>query len=184
MYLQTVVGQSATAAGLSLMILMTALNTGAGISGQFLGRIKHYKVIAVVGLVISICSVLLLALFADKLTSWTFGVLLAFIGLGFGPIPPTTAVMLQNTVPPHQFGIAVGTMNFSRNLFATVLVAVFGAIVFAGLSSATLGALVQGNAAEGFRRVFFVAAASLAVSLVCAILVEEKPLQADQPGTA
>jgi len=110
-------------------------------------------------------------------------VILAFIGLGFGPIPPTTAVMLQNTVPIHQFGIAVGTMNFSRSLFATMLVAVFGAIVFAGLSSATLSALADGSA-EGFRRVFFVAAASLAVSLVCTVLVEEKPLQTDQPGAA
>ena len=184
MYLQTVVGQSATAAGFSLMVLMTALNTGAGVSGQFLGRVTHYKLIAVVGLAVAIASVLLLALFADKLNPWTFGVLLAFIGLGFGPIPPTTAVMLQNTVPPHQFGIAVGTMNFSRSLFATMLVAVFGAIVFTGGSSATLGALVEGNAAEGFRRVFFVAAASLAASLVCTVLVEEKPLQTDQPGTA
>src|SRR5262245_58657895 len=181
MNLQSVVGQSATAAGLSLMILMTGLNVSAGISGHLLAHMKHYKLIPMVGLTIAIASVLLLAIYADRLTPWTFGVILAFIGIGFGPIPPTTAVMLQNTVPIHQFGIAVGTMNFSRNLFATMLVAVFGAIVFAGLSSATLSALADGSP-EGFRRVFFVGAASLAVSLVCIILVEEKPLQTDQPG--
>jgi MFS family permease len=183
MYLQSVAGQSATAAGLSLMVFMAALNTSAGISGHFFGRIRHYKIIPALGLAVSIASVLLLALFADRLTPWTFGVLLFFIGLGFGPTPPATAVMLQNTVVPHQFGIAVGTMNFSRNLFATMLVAIFGAIVFAGLSASTSGALADGSA-EGYRRVFFVAAASLAVSFLCTILVEEKPLQTDQPGAA
>jgi hypothetical protein len=75
-------------------------------------------------------------------------------------------------------------MNFSRNLFATVLVAVFGAIVLAGISSGTLETLGDGNPAGGFRHVFFIAAASLALALLCTILVEEKPLQTDQPGAA
>ena len=39
---------------------------------------------------------------------------------------------MQNVVARHQLGISVGTMNFSRNLYATMLIAVFGAIVLAG----------------------------------------------------
>ena len=40
-----------------------------------------------------------------------------------------TTIALQNTVATHQFGSAVGTMNFARTLYATILIAAFGAIV-------------------------------------------------------
>jgi hypothetical protein len=88
---------------------------------------------------------------------------------------------LQNAVPPHQFGTAVGTMNFSRNLYATMLVAVFGAIVLASLPGAGLPAgglpVASAEAAAGFSRVFFIAAASMAVAMVCLVLLKERPLQ-------
>ena len=45
MYLQSVLGWSATSSGLSLMILMVTLNTSAGLSSQLLGRVKHYKLL-------------------------------------------------------------------------------------------------------------------------------------------
>ena len=87
-----------------------------------------------------------------------------------------------DAVAPHQFGIAVGTMNFSRNLYSTMLIAVIGAIVLTGVeggATTTLGA----TAAEGFRRVFFAAAASLTISLVGLILLEERPLRSrEQPA--
>jgi len=46
-------------------------------------------------------------------------------GVGFGCMPPLAATALQNNVSIHTFGSAVATMQFSRNLFATILVAVF-----------------------------------------------------------
>ena len=58
-----------------------------------------------------------------------FEVLLVVIGLGFGAMPGLTQVVVQNSVERHQLGISVGTMTFTRNLLATFMVAVFGAIV-------------------------------------------------------
>ncbi len=60
--------------------------------------------------------------------------LLFLIGAGFGCMPPLAATALQNNVSIHTFGSAVATMQFSRNLFATILVAVFGAIILSGVS--------------------------------------------------
>jgi hypothetical protein len=70
-------------------------------------------------------------------------------------------------------------MNFSRNLFATMLIAVFGAIVLAGTPAgeALTDAFHAANATDAFRRVFLAAAASLAVALIAIIVMEEKPLQ-------
>jgi hypothetical protein len=67
-------------------------------------------------------------------------------------------------------------MNFSRNLYATMLIAVFGAIVLAGAPAgqAPDGA---GEAAAAFGRVFLAAAASMSVALIALIAMEEKPLQ-------
>jgi sugar phosphate permease len=106
------------------------------------------------------------------------------IGAGFGPLPSVTAVAIQNVVPRHQLGISVGTMNFSRNLYATILIAVFGAIVLGGTGTSLSGALAAdaGAAAQAFRRVFFAAAASMSVALIALAIMEEKPLKADSEG--
>jgi MFS family permease len=175
-YLQSVIGMSPTNAGLSLMVLMVTVNASAGIAGQFYGRMTHYKWLPMAGLAVAIAAVLTLALTADRLSAFHFEVLLALIGIGFGPVPPACSIVLQNSVAIHQFGTAVGTMNFSRTLYTTMLIAVFGAIVLTGVpagATTTLGAA----AADDFRRVFFAAAASLTVAFLGLLLLEEKPLQ-------
>ncbi len=72
-------------------------------------------------------------------------------------------------------------MNFSRTLYGTILVAIFGAIVLAGLPAGEATAALTAEAAEGFRRVFFAAAASFAVAFVGLVLLEEKPLKTNRP---
>ena len=71
-------------------------------------------------------------------------------------------------------------MNFTRNLFATMLIAAFGAIVSAGgTSSALTGTPPAAGTAIAFGYVFLVAAASLSVALIAVLLMEEKPLRTD-----
>src|SRR6202008_1999128 len=99
------------------------------IGGQVLCRVKHYKVMPIIGMVVAISSVIVLALWADRLTPLSFQVLLLLIGAGFGPVPSMSSVVMQNVVERHHFGISVGTMNFARNLFNTILIAILGALV-------------------------------------------------------
>jgi hypothetical protein len=88
---------------------------------------------------------------------------------------------MQNVVARHQVGISIGSMNFSRNLYTTMLIAVFGAIVVAGATTGQPpgGALQAGagHAAEAFSRVFFAAAASMSMALIAIAIMEQKPLQ-------
>ena len=179
MYLQGVVGLSATQAGLSLMALMLSLNTCAGLAGQLLGRVRHYKRLPMAALTLGIAAVLTLAWRAADMTPLWFEVTLILIGIGFGPVPSLTAVAMQNVVARHQLGISVGTMNFSRNLLATMLIAAFGAIVLAGTAGgeSLVAAFHAANAADAFRRVFLAAAASMTIALIAIIMMEEKPLQ-------
>ncbi|MFL6798608.1 MAG: MFS transporter [Xanthobacteraceae bacterium] len=171
-YLQSVMALSPSQAGLSLVAFMVAMNSSAAIAGQVLGRVRRYKLLPVLALTISIAGVIALAWYADRMTARTFELLVILIGIGFGPVPSLTSVAMQNVVPRHQLGISIGTMNFSRNLYTTMLIAVFGAIALGGGSAGT------GLAADGvaFRHVFLVAAASFSVALLALLRIEQKPL--------
>jgi MFS family permease len=185
MYLQSVLAMSATSAGLSLMVIMVTLNTAAGVSGQLIGRVTNYKRLPMLSLLLAIATLIVMGLNAGTLTPWSVGVLLALIGIGFGPLPPVAMVSLQNTVAVHHLGTAVGTLSFLRNLCATMMVAIFGAIVLAGPGSVPARG-IDGLAipAEGFARIFFAAAASLAVALIALVMMEEKPLRSNrQPAS-
>ncbi len=179
MYLQGALGLSPSNAGLSLMGFMVALNTSAGLAGQVLGRVRHYKLLPMLALSLSIAALVTLAWQAQAMTPLSFELILIAIGAGFGPIPSLTAVAMQNVVARHQLGISVGTMNFSRNLYATMLIAAFGAIVLGGAAAGqSLGSAIgAGDPAQAFSRVFFAAAASLSVALIAIAIMEEKPLQ-------
>jgi MFS family permease len=188
MYLQTGLGWSATDAGLSLVVLMVTLNTSAGLSSQLIGRVRHYKTLPIGCLLMAMASIITLGLWADRMTPLTFQVLAFLLGIGFGPTAPLTQVALQNTVPSNHLGSAIGAMNFSRNLFATVLVAVFGAIVLSGVpvveTIGSLGAIrtLAGTPPQTFSYVFFTAAGTLTIALISMLLLEEKPLQTTTPG--
>jgi MFS family permease len=185
MFLQSTLGASPTAAGLSLVVLMVTLNLSAGGGGQLIGRMRRYKTVPMIGLAVTTLSVLRLAWAAEHVGPWEFQLLLALIGLGFGPLAPLSTVVLQNSVVIHQFGTAVGTMNFTRSLYSTMLVAAFGAIVLAGvpLGGDSLAETVRAAqpGPQGFARIFLAAAASLAVAFGALVLLKEKPLQAGTP---
>jgi hypothetical protein len=98
-------------------------------------------------------------------------------------------VALQNAVARHQLGIAVGTLAFGRNLFATMLVALLGVIVLTATSSLAPGGAGEfggalppatAEAAQAFRRVFIVVAACFAAAFAALILIEEKPLRSGE----
>ena len=102
--------------------------------------------------------------------------LLFVLGVGFGCMPPLAATALQNNVSIHTFGSAVATMQFSRNLFATMLVAVFGVLVLAGGDHAA-GAKRRSIRSTASSACSWRSAASFAISLAAMILLDEKPLE-------
>jgi len=182
MYLQGALGWSPTSAGLSMVVLMVTLNSSAGLSSQLLGRVRRYKMLPLCFLFIGVGAVAALAMSAGSMTSVRFEIILFLIGIGFGPTAPLTQVALQNTVPIRDLGAALGTMNFTRTLIATILIAIFGAIVLAqapvGASAGGLSSNFLGTASlHAFALVFFAIAATLAVAFLSLFLLEEKPLE-------
>ena len=62
--------------------------------------------------------------------------LMSVVGTAIGLVYPVTTVSIQNAVPHHQVGIAMGALNFFRSLASAFVVAVLGAILLAGLGVA------------------------------------------------
>jgi MFS family permease len=180
MYLQSALGWSPTAAGLSLVILMVTLNSTAGLSSQLLGRVRRYKLLPLCFLCVGVGAVVALALSAEDMTSPRFEIILLLIGVSFGPTAPLTQVALQNTVPVHDLGAALGSMNFVRTLVATIMIAIFGAVLANAPVGARAGTLSQsflgGASVATFSTVFLAIAVTLAASFLALFLLEEKPL--------
>ena len=186
MYLQSALGWSATASGLSLMILMVTLNATAGFSSQLIGRVEHYKLLPNIFLVLAIGSILALAFSANAMTSLRLEVILFLIGVGFGPTAPLTQVALQNTVAVHHLGSAIGTMNFMRTLMSTILVAVFGVIVLAnvpvgGPADTLAQRALAGTSVTTFAHVFLGIACTMVIAFIAMLVIQEKPLETTMP---
>ena len=194
LYFNLVMGLSSGFAGLSLIPLLVVSNIGAAIAGRGLGYFHHYKRIPMAGLAVSVLA--LISLTIDPQQSLTSVLIhLGAVGFGIGTVYPVATVAVQNAVPRHQLGIATGTLNFFRALFAAIIVAVLGAIILGGLNVKGGGAQVaevlhaSGSSAElagVFRWVFAACGLVLGAALFWLVLMEERPLpgRADIPVAA
>jgi MFS family permease len=187
LYAQLALGLSVSASAWPISALQGAATVGSLVAGRLLVRFTRYKRVPLVGLLLSVASLVPLAIWPTGFSPAVALGLIALLGLGLGPTFPFTVVVVQNSVAVHQLGIATGTMNFFRALGATFIVAGFGAIVLAGAPmtrSLSAGAVLAGTqAAEAFRWVFAAAALCLAIALICILTLQERPLRgASQPS--
>jgi EmrB/QacA subfamily drug resistance transporter len=182
LYCQTVLGVSASLSGLALIAYMGGATLGSLISTRVIVRVTHYMRVPIGALVIAIVALAVLAADPAGHTLGEVVGLLFLLGLGLGPMYPVSTIVMQNVVKPHQLGTATGTLNFFRTLGGAIVVAAFGAIVLGGVGDSsgvmTLEKIAAGHGdlAPAFHWVFIAAAVCLAISLVCLVAVEERPL--------
>ncbi len=185
LYIELVLGQSASASGLALIAFMSGATIGSLAAGRLLARLDHYKRVPIVGLPVGIVMLAIFALWPNRLSITEVAALLVFGGLGLGTMYPTTTMLIQNAVLPHQLGTATGTLNFFRQLGGAVVVAVFGAILLGGFDLRASGAVVlerlsdagPASFAAQFRWVFIAAACFLTAAFIAVLCIVERPLR-------
>ncbi len=185
-YFEAVRGLSASLSGLMLIPLMAGTVVGATLSGRSMAKVKHYKRLPIVGLLVAIVATGLLAASAGALPIAAIEVVLAVISIGLGTLLPVSTVSIQNAVAPHELGTATGTANFFRSLGGAFIVAIFGAIVLGGSgmggasSFETLSAAAAQNGvslADVFSYVFVAAIVGFGLALAFLLAMEERPLR-------
>src|SRR5215472_5499727 len=191
LYYELVHHLSASDSGLALVPL--ALTTpGSILSGRAMLHMRRYKWVPLVGLVVGIAGLGLL-IWKPALALWGVIVVMSVVGIAIGTVYPVCTVSIQNAVPNHQVGVAMGAMNFFRALASALAVAVMGAILLAGIGvtvarGENAAAVVANVGGPGFdfpavfRWVFVAAEAFLVASLVTLILMEERPLRGPDQG--
>jgi EmrB/QacA subfamily drug resistance transporter len=199
LYFEVVHHLSASQSGLALIPLMGSVVLAATLTGRAMVHVENYKRMPLIGLTVSILSLLILAAWPNRMPIPLIVFLLATIGIGIGSVFPVSTVGTQNAVTRAQMGIATGTMNFFRSLGSALIVALFGAIVLGGLGGG-IGVSVEALArtasgadlATVFRFVFLAGALVIGFGLAFTIGMEQKPLRGpaakeqttpDAPGT-
>jgi EmrB/QacA subfamily drug resistance transporter len=193
LYYELVHHLSASDSGLALVPL--ALTTpGSILSGRAMLHMRRYKWVPEIGLVVGIAG-LGLMIWQPALSLWGVIIIMSLVGIAVGTVFPVCTVSIQNAVPNHQVGVAMGAMNFFRALASAFAVAVMGAILLAGMGvtlerGGSAAAVVANVASSGFdfasvfRWVFIAAEAFLVASLATLILMEERPLRGPEQGIA
>ncbi len=183
LYYEVVYHLSASEAGLALIPLAAVSTGGAAIAGRAMARAKHYKRVAIIGMLCAAVSGGALALFALPL--WVLLVLLSVFALGLGTAFPVSTVSAQNAVARSQIGTITGATNFFRALMASFTVALFSAILLmalgadislAGEHRGPVSSIPVADMVAAFRYVFGAAAAMMVAGSLCMALMEEKPL--------
>ena len=189
LFVQGVIGTSATASGVVLTPFMVAAVLTSALSGQWVSRTGRYRPNALAGPVILGAGLLLLSRMDTTTSDAQAATYMAVTGVGLGLMMQVFVVAVQNVVPFRAIGSATALTQFSRSIGATLGVTLMGVIINHGLPS---GAVVEEASVRrltpGLRDALaeamqpaFMAAAALAVVIFVVVLLglREVPLRED-----
>ena len=129
LFMQGVLGASATQSGNLLTPLLMASMAGSIVGGQTVSRTGSYKVIAVAGSVIIAIGMVLFARMGDDTVRSYVVMAMVVAGVGMGLLQPVYTIAVQNVAPISRMGAATSSTIFFRSIGSTVGVAAFGSIM-------------------------------------------------------
>jgi predicted MFS family arabinose efflux permease len=188
LFVQGVIGTSATSSGVVLTPLMLGAVTTSILTGQLISRTGRYRWNVVLGPIVLTIGMLLLWRMDVNTTSGEAARNMVVAGIGIGSMMQVFVLSVQNAVPPARIGSATALTQFSRQIGATIGVTIMGVIVNSGLppgagsgESAVIHRLppaFREGLADALHPAFFAAAIVSALVWVIAVLgVKEVPLR-------
>jgi len=129
LFMQGVLGISATTSGSLLTPLLLAAVASSIASGNIIARTGRYRIIAVLGAAFTTAGIFLMAVMNGDTTHWEVVRNMIIAGLGIGVMQPIYTLAVQNVAPRAQMGAATASTQFFRSIGATVGVAVFGSML-------------------------------------------------------
>ncbi|MBB5233574.1 MDR family MFS transporter [Deinococcus budaensis] len=133
LYMQLVLGVSATNSGFSMLPLMGGLILSSIVSGSVVGRTGKYKPWMIGGGLVLMLGIFFLTQITTHTTLADLGWRMFIVGLGLGPSQSLFTLAIQNAVPVGQLGIATSSSQFFRQIGSTIGAAVFGTLLLNNL---------------------------------------------------
>lgn len=126
-YIQGVLGGTATSAGLVLLPMMVGSVVTATVGGFLMSKLP-YRTILIPTLIILIAGIALLAALSSESPRFLITVYMILIGLGIGASFSVLSSAAIHSFPATQRGAATSTLNFNRSLGMTLGITIFGII--------------------------------------------------------
>jgi EmrB/QacA subfamily drug resistance transporter len=192
-FLQVALGVPVNQVGMLLIPLTLTTATCASLAGRYTRWSGRYKPPPLVSLPIAIAALLGLAASIRHASPLGVAALLTVLGIGVGPMFPTSTVAVQNAAQRGDMGAVTGGLGFARMLGGAVMTAVASSLVLglaarwvAGLSGVgglqelvrrPLDAAERAQITDVFSVLFAALACTMAVGWVLFWRVAERPLQ-------
>ena len=175
LFVQSVLGTSATESGKVLMPLTLSLLLMAIISGQGITRTGRYRPFAIAGVALSAVGVFLLSRMEAGTQYSTVVRDLVVMGLGLGAAMPVFNLAVQNAVEPRIVGSATAMVQFMRAIGGALGVALFGSVLAQGQAT-------REGLAISIHRIFMIATVLLVLTTILTFFLREVPLrQSNRP---
>lgn len=204
LFLQVVVGASATNSGLLLIPMMFGIIGASVISGRLITRTGRYRRYPIGGAILSTFALFLLSTMGVGTTLVTASIYMLALGAGIGMIFQVLVLAVQNACEFRDMGVATSVSTFFRSLGGSVGTGLLGAVFVSQLRQhlarllpnsslptdqltsgpaaiALLPDAIRGSVIEAFAQsvssVFLLAVPMMAAALVLVFLLPELPLR-------
>ncbi|MCG7202569.1 MFS transporter [Streptomyces arenae] len=127
-FLQMVDGASATESGLLMLPMMGGIVGASIITGQLISHTGRYRIHPVLGGGLSVLGMWLLSRLEVGTPRWQYSIWMAVLGAGIGMVMPVLVLAVQNSVRPTDLGTATSANNYFRQIGGSVGAAVFGTL--------------------------------------------------------
>ncbi|MEU3829999.1 MFS transporter [Streptomyces sp. NPDC029080] len=127
-FLQMVDGASATESGLLMLPMMAGIVGASIIGGQLISHTGRYRIYPVLGGAVSTAGMWLLSRLETDTPRWQYSIWMAVLGAGIGLVMPVLVLAVQNSVRPADLGSATSANNYFRQIGGSVGAAVFGTL--------------------------------------------------------
>jgi len=187
LFVQDVLKTNASMAGMIITPMVISVVLAAIVSGQVISRTRRYKTLALFAFAIMGVST---ALFSTINTDTSFAELIfgsILLGFGAGIMHPLFSVAAQNAFSPKEIGVITSSLQFSRNMGATVITPLLAFVMYNSLNitkgSVDISGLSPDSLAHAISLVFEWCLVIAIVSCALTLLLEDAKLKPrEKPG--
>ena len=141
LFVQAVIGESATNSGAVLTPMMLGFVVSSIISGQIMSRTGRYKLLALISFASGAVGMFLLSRMDASATSALVVRNMAITGLGLGMGMSLFTIIVQNAFPFKNLGQVTASLVFFRSIGGTISAAILGSIMITRFQTAFMAHL-------------------------------------------
>ncbi|HJX61947.1 MAG TPA: MDR family MFS transporter [Dehalococcoidia bacterium] len=135
LFVQSVIGTSATNSGLVTMPMMLTMSVTSAAVGQVLARTGRYRIFLVAGLAVMTAGMFMLAQMDVHSSQREATRDMVVLGIGLGFTMPIMFLVALNTSSLQMLGVTTSTVTFTRSVGGTLGVALMGSLLNGRLQS-------------------------------------------------